>query len=920
MSQEAGHCGSWALDLATNDVRWSEEMCRIHGIAPDAAPTTAAAAFETVHPADRALVVGNAERMVAGRESMAVSYRILLPDGEERILWGRGEVVLDDAGQPRRMVGTCVDITEQRRSAALLERVLEVITPATGPEFFRSLAQQLAQACRVDYVLIASVDPAEPHLVRSVAVCDRGQMLEGSSITYELAGTPCANVVGRVLCHYREHVQQAFPQDKKLAEREVDSYLGIPVLSGDGKALGLIALMHGRPLAEPEQAEALLRVVAPRAGAEIERDRAESALRARESMLRGLVGVSPIPMLVVAVPSADGLSVRAGRVVLMNKRFTEVFGYTLDEVFDAESWWRRAYPDPAYRAAVQEQRHRAIVEARRRGESSIPPSEVEITCLDGSRRYVEIQGGEFGDRALLVLNDITERKRAEQALIAARELWEQSFDALAEYVSVLDASGRIVLANRAMRERFEPTHGVLTGLEVTVLYFGAATPETPCASVLNGGPPVEYEATLPTLPGSYLLSCYPLREGGADGPRRGAVHVVRDITRQRTLEESLRQSVKMQAIGQLAGGVAHDFNNLLMVILGLSERVLKAIDGGNPLRSTIATIHEAGERAAHLTRQLLLFSRNAVIEPRVLDVNEVLDGTVGMLARLIGENIVLETTLSSGLPRIRADQGQLEQVVVNLAVNGRDAMPEGGRLILETRAVTFDEEDCRACPRRRPGHFVELAVRDTGSGIPPEVQERIFEPFFTTKPVGKGTGLGLATVYGIVEQAGGFISVESTVGAGTCVQVFFPVVEGAAADSAGDAAETGALGGSETILLVEDADAVREMVRYALESCGYEVLEARGGAEGLERARAYSGPIDLLITDVIMPEVNGRRLAEALCSERRGLKVIFISGYTDDLIDRGVLETTGGFLQKPFTSLKLAQKVREILGPVPRPH
>jgi PAS domain S-box-containing protein len=763
MSQEAGHCGSWAMDLATNTVRWSEEMCRIHGVAPDAAPTTAVAAFETVHPADRAAVMGNAERMIATGESMAISYRILLPTGEERVLWGRGEVLLDDAGQPRRMVGTCVDITE--------------------------------------------------------------------------------------------------------------------------------------------------------------RDRAESALRASESMLRGLVEVSPIPMLVVTMPSDNGLSVRAGRIALMNKRFTEVFGYTLAEVSDLEAWWVRAYPDPAYRALVEAQRKKAIIEARRKGESKIPPAEAEITCLDGSRRHVEVQAGEFGDRALLVFNDITERKRAERALIAARELWEQSFDALAEYVSVLDPSGRIVLANRAMRERFEPTHGVLTGLDVTVMYYGAGAlmSETPCASVLDGGPPVEYEATLPALPGSHLLSCYPLREGGANGPRRGAVHVVRDITRQRTLEESLRQSLKMQAIGKLAGGVAHDFNNLLMVILGLSERVLKAIDGKDPLRSTIATIHEAGERAAHLTRQLLLFSRNAVIEPTVLDVNEVLEGTVGMLERLIGENIVLDTALSPGLARIRTDRGQLEQVVVNLAVNARDAMPEGGRLVLETRAATFDEEACRAVPRRRPGRFVEVAVRDTGSGIPPEVQERIFEPFFTTKDVGKGTGLGLATVYGIVEQAGGFISLESAVGAGTCVHVFFPAVEGAAANTAGDAAEIGALGGSETILLVEDADAVREMVHYALASYGYEVIEARGGAEGLERARAHRGPIDLLITDVIMPEVNGRRLAEALSAERPGLKVMFVSGYTDDLVDRGVLEATGAFLQKPFTSLKLAQKVREILGRGPRP-
>lgn len=394
------------------------------------------------------------------------------------------------------------------------------------------------------------------------------------------------------------------------------------------------------------------------------------------------------------------------------------------------------------------------------------------------------------------------------------------------------------------------------------------------------------------------------------------VSVQHDVTRELQLEEQYRQSQKMEAIGRLSGGVAHDFNNLLLVINGYSELLLnRYLDIESPLRKHVEEIQKAGERAAGLTNQLLAFSRKQVLEPKVLNLNTIVAEMDKMLRRLIGEDIDLVTALRDGLGQVKADPGQLEQVLLNLAVNARDAMPQGGKLTIETANIELDDAYARQHAEVQSGHYVMLAVSDTGSGIDRETLARIYEPFFTTKAQGKGTGLGLSTVYGIVKQSGGHIWVYSELGRGTTFKVYLPRVQETVEVVEPDPARLEQPQGLETILLVEDDERVRELVRTLLEEEGYTVLVAHNGDEALRFCQQYDGPAHLLVTDIVMPGgINGRQLSERLAPLYPELKVLFMSGYTDEaIVHHGVLEHHVAFLQKPFTLVALLRKVREIL-------
>ena len=379
-------------------------------------------------------------------------------------------------------------------------------------------------------------------------------------------------------------------------------------------------------------------------------------------------------------------------------------------------------------------------------------------------------------------------------------------------------------------------------------------------------------------------------------------------------EEQLRQSQKLEAIGTLASGVAHDFNNLLTVISSYSELALETLEPGNELREDIYQVQLAGERAASLTQQLLAFSRKQVLRPKTLDMNGVVSGVDKMLRRLIGEDIDLQTRPAKDLPSIRADPGQIEQIIVNLAVNARDAMPTGGSLIIETSAVHIDPEYVSRKPVARAGQYILLAITDSGTGMDSQTVERIFEPFFTTKEAGKGTGLGLSTVYGIVKQSGGFIWVYSEPSIGTTFKIYLPQSSGDV-----DVKETNGashnLAGSETILLVEDDEYVRTLAQKCLQRFGYRVLSAPSGPEALELAKQEESPIHLLLTDVVMPRMSGRELAMRIRPMHSGTRVLYMSGYTDEaVINHGIVEPGTHFLQKPFNPSELGQKVRDVLG------
>jgi two-component system, cell cycle sensor histidine kinase and response regulator CckA len=396
------------------------------------------------------------------------------------------------------------------------------------------------------------------------------------------------------------------------------------------------------------------------------------------------------------------------------------------------------------------------------------------------------------------------------------------------------------------------------------------------------------------------------------GGREAVLSVLQDITPRKRLEEQLRQAAKMEAVGMLAGGIAHDFNNLLTIINGYSHILLNALPAADPNHSAVEQIMKAGERAATLTRQLLSYSRRQVLQPKLLNLNQLLNGMEAMLRRLIGEDIELRFAPSRDIGQVNADPGQIEQVIMNLAVNARDAMPRGGVLTIETGKVDFDAQHRFTHMTLNPGRYVALTVSDNGSGMDAETRARLFEPFFTTKAQGQGTGLGLTTVFGIVKQSGGAVEVSSEPGLGTSVRVYLAGIDRPATAEM-DAPVAQAARGFETILLVEDEEQVRNLVRETLWREGYKVLDAPSAAEARRIAGAHKGPIHLLIADVVMPKEGGRELAATLAGRRPAMKVLFMSGYTDQTVNSGLLTGDSGFIQKPFTPTALSSKVREIL-------
>jgi PAS domain S-box-containing protein len=405
--------------------------------------------------------------------------------------------------------------------------------------------------------------------------------------------------------------------------------------------------------------------------------------------------------------------------------------------------------------------------------------------------------------------------------------------------------------------------------------------------------------------------------------RRAEFVLAHDVTERlateealRKSEEQLRLSQKLEAVGRLAGGVAHDFNNILTAIIGYSDLTLRSLKNDDSTRHRIEEIHRAAQRAASLTRQLLAFSRKQVLQPKVLDLNSIVADMDQMLRRLIGEDVDLMTMLEPRLGRVKADPGQIEQVLMNLAVNARDAMPQGGHLTIETKNVYLDKTYAQSHVSVQTGRYVMLAVSDTGMGMDAETKDHIFEPFFTTKEKGKGTGLGLSTIYGIVKQSGGNIWVYSEPGHGTTFKVYLPMVEDVVSTEPNMIAPDVARG-TETILMVEDETTLRELIHQVLEEEGYTMLVTSNGREALSICEQHEGKIDLLITDVVMPEISGRELAERITHDCPKMKVLFMSGYTDDAIIRhGVLEEGAFFLQKPFTPDDLARKVRTVLEAV----
>jgi signal transduction histidine kinase/ActR/RegA family two-component response regulator len=575
----------------------------------------------------------------------------------------------------------------------------------------------------------------------------------------------------------------------------------------------------------------------------------------------------------------------------------------------------------------------------------VPGLDVEyrITRPDGEIRWVRARGFQVRDAAGQVIRhtgivtDITERKHqeVERARLLLQLEAEQArlvdiFKNAPAFIASLrgpdhvfelanngyyDLVGQRQLIGRKVRDAFPDLkdQGFFERLdsvyETGVPFVGNEMPIE--LSSGNGGPPDL----------RYINFVYhPLRdlEGRVSGIISHGVDVTEQMLSRGRLHETenqLRQSQKLESVGLLAGGIAHDFNNLLTVIGGYSDLTLRHLNGADPLARNVEEIKKAADRAALLTRQLLAFSRKQILQPKVVDLNEVVHDIGKMLHRLLGETMELHIVPGSGLGRVKADPGQIQQVILNLSINARDSCPKGGKLTIETANVYLDEEYALQHDAVRPGWHVMLAVADTGQGMDAETQKHIFEPFFTTKEQGKGTGLGLATVYGIVKQSDGTVWFVSEVGKGTTFRIYLPLVDDAVtADTDTPLLET--VAGSETVLLAEDDEMVRNLTRESLKMSGYVVLETSNGREALKASKNFDGPIHLLLTDVVMPGMSGRELAENLLTSRPKTRVLYMSGYTDlPLFHQGVLQGDIAFIQKPFTPDSLTLKVAEVLHP-----
>jgi len=592
---------------------------------------------------------------------------------------------------------------------------------------------------------------------------------------------------------------------------------------------------------------------------------------------------------IVAETALDAITTidESGQILFVNRSAERIFGYSAQDMIG----FNLALLLPAYTQGIPETR------------------EFTGRHQDGHDIFLEVSFGTFtqGSRVLAtgILRDVSRRHRAEEELRDANETLRALIEATPLAIVAIDSAEKVSKWNSAAEKMFGWSESEVLGRKSDWRELGEASRRS--ASITK-------EATLRKKDGNYVevaISTGPLAgQGGAHG---GAVSVITEITERKRLEEQLRQAQKMDAVGRLAGGVAHDFNNLLTVIIGYGEMLMNGLTADTRPREYALEVLRAAEKACTLTKQLLAFSRRQVTYPVLLDINPVVAGVSNMLRRLIAEDVELVLLLSPTLGTVRADPGQIEQIIINLVVNARDAMPGCGRITIETGIAELGDEYAQTHFDVKPGRYVSISVTDTGQGMAQTTQSHIFEPFFTTKDVGKGTGLGLSTIYGIVKQNNGSIWVYSEPGNGSTFKIYLPAVDerppvellvGRAVLERGD----------ETILLVEDEAGLREMARELLEGQGYTVLAAADSQEAMRICNGHPGPVDLLLTDLVLPTASGNELARRLHGIRSQIRVLFMSGYpAETIVERGVLEPGAAFLEKPFTPDALARKVRQAL-------
>jgi PAS domain S-box-containing protein len=803
------------------------------------------------------------------------------------------------------------------------KRILQIATDVSatiGADFFRSMVKHLAQALGADTVYIGEFVGGPDERVRTLAAYVDGN-LDGA-FDYLLAGSASAGVALGNPCLCRSNAQTRFPSDPILQEVRAHSCVGIPLVDAQRQPIGLLMAMYRHPLASLGVPKSMLEIFAPRASAELDRKHTEERILESEQRYKAFIAQNADGMwrLEFEQPVRTDLPVqeqidridRYGYVAECNDAAARQCGLEKAEQLIG---WRVGEILPHQNASMRD----AAVALIRSGYRF---STVEVMPLDreGNPRYVMRTAWGVVENGVLqriwgTTRDITELKRSERALDASEQRMADLLEAVNVAVAVLDLQGSVVFCNQYLLK--------LTGWHTEDIvgknWFDLMIPAEERARLRSGFAsakltpqnPYRFESTLLGQDGRRFWIAWDsaiLRD--SEGKPAASANVGRDITEHKALEAQFRQAQKLESIGKLAGGVAHDFNNLLTVIGGYAAVLLEKRDPADPAYIGLAEIRKAAEKGAGLTNQLLAFSRRQVLRPQVLNLNALIAEDERMLRRLIGADIELVTNLDGALGLVRADAGNIHQVLLNLSVNARDAMPKGGKLIIATSNVDMDGISVPGTP---PGEYVQLTVTDTGSGMTEEVRSHLFEPFFTTKEQGKGTGLGLSTVYGIVRQSGGHISVESAPGKGASFRILLPRIQ-AAAPGVEQASEAVLKGGTETILLVEDCAEVRSLAAKILRDLGYTVMEAESPSQALELTQTAGGKIRLILTDLVLPGMGGSELADLIKAVQKNIRVVFMSGYSDmPYIQEKISQPGFAYLQKPFTTEALTKTVREIL-------
>ena len=788
----------------------------------------------------------------------------------------------DSRGGSYAVCGISTDITARKRTEEVLRQSALGVTGAGGEDIFAALVSYCANALGADYAYIALPCEDDPGRLRTIALHARGQIVE--NLTYDLVGTPCADVVGGEFHFYPRDIQRLFPGDNMASRLGVQSYAAFPLTGSHGRALGLIGVMHGQPLANDRLVESMLKIFAARAVAELERERADAALRASEERYHTVFNAS-----------VDGLALCTpdGRIVDANPAFCQLHGYTREELLAAESF-QFVHPDSHMRCW-------AFFEAASAGHHL--SSQAKARRKDGTIFEVETHSVpvHYGNEPhlLLIMRDITKSKLAEQQLADREEQYRVMFNAASDGMALWTIDGKLVDVNQACCNLHGMTREQL--LQAPLAEF--VPPETmpklmQLLATVREGRAYQDEAVATHKNGQV----FHLDMRGVPATFQGQRHVLlvlRDITEAkkreaelRRSEAQLRQAQKMEAIGHLTGGVAHDFNNILTAVMGYitmaQERV--ASQGDAKLDMYLDRALRSGNQARDLIQQMLTFSRGQRGEPRALALAPLVKESVKLMRSTLPSSIEFHAELDPALPSVLLDPVQLEQILMNLCINARDAMEGAGQLHIGLRKAAHDDAVCASCRQPVRGTFVELAVSDTGSGIAPGVMDRMFEPFFSTKETGKGSGMGLSTVHGIVHEHGGHVVVETAPGAGATFRVLFKPMSRAAGvngveetQPANDTAELRRLDGR--VLLVDDEPAVSEFMAELLESWGLDVTVKRNGVEAEALVADDPDGIDLVVTDQTMPKMTGLELARRLTQAHPGLPIVLYTGYTERLTE-----------------------------------